>query len=264
MSHGINRKNRHSNPPLTHTHKHTHTHTHHLLTHAHTSASAVFESKPFAALQTARDHKQAGTKRWPWLCVVRRNKHTCPATATEITTTSTTTSGVWGDGEADAACCCVVLCARAAARRHRVFIRDSHRNSRGGNEAVALGDSVQHQQRHVKAALVHTRRAQAVMAAAGAAGLQSILTRLSTCVVRGRWKKGAIKSNTQLYQHRPTWLRASTHSPPTHPLTSGTHGVVHECGRCIDNGPKRALPHRLALRLNGVCWGKVRLDSFNE
>ena len=62
MSHGINRKNRHSNPPLTHTHKHTHTHTHHLLTHAHTSASAVFESKPLAALQTARDHKQAGTK----------------------------------------------------------------------------------------------------------------------------------------------------------------------------------------------------------
>ena len=47
---------------LTHTNTHTHTHTHHLLTHAHTSASAVFESKPLAALQTARDHKQAGTK----------------------------------------------------------------------------------------------------------------------------------------------------------------------------------------------------------
>ena len=251
MSHGINRKNRHSNPPLTH--KHT-----------RTSASAVFESKPLAALQTARDHKQAGTKRWPWLCVVRRNKHTRPATAAEITTTTTSSSGVWGDGEADAACCCVFLCARAAACRHRVFVGDSRCNSRGGNEAVALGDSVQHQQRHVKAALVHTRRAQAVMSAAGAAGLQSILTRLSTCVVRGGWKKGAIKSNIQLYQHRPTWLRASTHSPPTHPLTSGTHGVVHECGGCFDNGPKWALPHRLALRLNGVCWGKASLDSFNE
>ena len=55
-----------------------------------------------------------------------------------------------------------------------------------------------------------------------------------------------------------------THHSPTHSLTSGTHGVVHECGRCFDNGPKWALPHRLALRLNGVCWGKVRLDSFFE
>ena len=201
---------------LTHTNTHTHTLTPTTCSRTHTSASAVFESKPLAALQTARDHKQAGTKRWPWLCVVRRNKHTCPATATEITTT-TTTSGVWGDGEADAACCCVFLCARAAACRHRVFVGDSRCNSRGGNEAVALGDSVQHQQRHVKAALVHTRRAQAVMATAGAAGLQSILTRLSTCVVHGGWKKGAIKSNIQLYQHRPTWLRASTHSPTHSP-----------------------------------------------
>ena len=175
-----------------------------------------------AALQTARDHKQAGTKRWPWRCVVRRNKHTCPATATEITTT-TTTSGVWGDGEADAACCCVVLCARAAARRHRVFIRNFWRHRRERDEAVALGNGVQHQQRHVKAALVHTRRAQAVMAAAGAAGLQSILTRLSTCVVRGRWR--AIKSNIQLYQHRPTRLHASTRSPTHSPLT---HSLTHQ------------------------------------
>ena len=229
MSHGINRKNRHSNPPLTH--KHT-----------RTSASAVFESKPLAALQTARDHKQPGTKRWPWLCVVRRNKHTCPATAAEITTSTTTTSGVWGDGEADAACCCVVLCARAAARRHRVFVGDSRCNSRGGNEAVALGDSVQHQQRHVKAALVHTRRAQAVMAAAGAAGLQSVLTRLSTCVVRGRWR-GRRGPSSQTSSCTSTDQHGCVQAP-THSLTHTTHPLTHPLTHSLE------LTH--ALKINSL------------